>query len=345
LFLDFKNSRLKKGIDKKLPINDNLLIDTRAGQYTPDSVRVVIDIKSFENYRIFSQEDPFRVVVDVWGKALRKKENEKKGTVPEKTIHPAVRKTKQKEPGSDLIRQLSLGVSRIVIDPGHGGRDAGAVGYNDKILEKDVVLHIAKTLARRIRKRIGCEVILTRQTDRFLSLEERTAIANTREADLFISVHTNAHKDKRAYGIETYHLDLATDEEAVRVAAMENATSKNNISDLEKILAGLMQNANQNESGILASLVQNSMCERLEKRYKRIRNKGVKEAPFYVLMGARMPSVLIETSFISNRRECNRLTNSTYVNNLCEGIVEGIIRYIKETKPTALKGGNQNFGG
>jgi len=185
--------------------------------------------------------------------------------------------------------------------------------------------------------RIGCEVILTRSNDRFLTLEERTALANTKEADLFISIHVNAHRNKNAYGTETYFLNLATDEDAIRVAAMENATSTKNISDLQTILMDLMQNAKINESSRLASYVQTNMVHHLKKQYGNVQDKGVKQAPFYVLLGAQMPAILVETSFISNPRECKRLMDPGYQDRLCDGIVIGIEKYIKDTSPTAFQ--------
>ena len=332
LYIDFENSRLGRNIKHFIPINDDLLTGTRASQYKANLVRVVVDIKSFGTYKVFSLRNPFRTIIDVWG-----------GDVRDKTPKPERRPDpKQTVPsfesghGIDLAKQLALGVRRIVIDPGHGGRDAGALGYDKGVKEKNVVLDIAKRLARKIRRKLGCEVIMTRTTDVFLSLEERTAIANTKNADLFISIHTNAHKKRSAYGIETYFLNLATDEDAIRVAARENATTKKNISDLQKILNDLMQNAKINESSRLAADVQKSLYKRIKSKYSKVKNKGVKQAPFYVLLGAQMPSILIETSFISNKRECRRLTNPTYQEHLCEAIVNGIRKYIKETNPTAL---------
>ena len=245
-------------------------------------------------------------------------------------------------PTGALAKQLALGVSRIVIDPGHGGRDYGAPGYLRGVHEKNVVLKLARRLAKKIRKELGCEVIMTRNGDRNLTLEERTAIANTKNADLFISIHTNAARDKRAYGIETFFLNLATDNDAILVAARENATSTKNISDLETILSDLMQNAKINESSRLAVHVQKSMHRHLKKNYSRIRNKGVKQAPFYVLLGAQMPAILIETSFISNPRECKRLNNTGYQDQMSEAIVKGIKEYIKDTNPTALMEENPN---
>ena len=332
LYIDFENSRLGQNIKHFIPINDDLLTGTRASQYKTNLVRVVVDIKSFGTYKVFSLRNPFRTIIDVWGGDVRDKTPKPERRPDPKQTVPSF------EPGHgiDLAKQLALGVRRIVIDPGHGGRDAGALGYDKGVKEKNVVLDIAKRLARKIRRKLGCEVIMTRTTDVFLSLEERTAIANTKSADLFISIHTNAHKKRSAYGIETYFLNLATDEDAIRVAARENATTKKNISDLQKILNDLMQNAKINESSRLAADVQKSLYKRIKSKYSKVRNKGVKQAPFYVLLGAQMPSILIETSFISNKRECRRLTNSTYQEHLCEAIVNGIRKYIKETNPTAL---------
>ncbi len=331
LYVDLSKAKLGDGVDSTIPINDNLLSDARAGQYDADTVRVVVDIKSFDTYKIFPLKNPFRVVIDVRGKVSG--ETAAATAAAPSTPAPSGRKL----PDGALAKQLSLGVSRIVIDPGHGGKDYGAPGYLRGVHEKHIVLQIAKRLAKKIHKRLNCEVLMTRSTDKYLTLEERTAFANTRNADLFISIHTNAARDSRAYGIETFFLNLATDDDAIRVAAMENATSRKNISDLQTILSDLMQNAKINESSRLARVVQDSVTSGLSKRYSRIKNKGVKQAPFYVLLGAQMPSILIETSFISNKRECKRLTTASYQEHIVDGIVDGIAAYIKSIQPTAFK--------
>ena len=328
LYIDLSKSRLGKDIPKFVPINDELLSDARAGQYTDELVRIVVDIKSFKNYKIFSLKNPFRIVLDVWGDDTNKQPAGRSSA----SLRPSDGKLR---PGA-IARQLALGVSRIVIDPGHGGKDYGAPGYLKGVHEKDVVLQIAKRLARKVESELKCDAVLTRTTDRYLTLEERTAIANTQNADLFISIHTNAVRDKRAYGIETFFLNLATDDDAIRVAARENATSAKNISDLESILNDLMQNAKISESSRLAAMVQESMYLHLKQNFSYIRSKGVKQAPFYVLLGAQMPALLVETAFISNPRECKRLTNANYQDKLCDGIIRGIRKYIKETSPTAF---------
>ncbi len=339
LYIDLNNSRLGKDIKKHILIDDNLLIDTRAGQFSSNQVRVVVDIKSFKTYKIFSLKNPFRIVIDVWGKTAK----------PTQSVVKTDKKG-GKIPAGALAKQLSLGVRRIVIDPGHGGRDYGAPGYLKGVYEKNISLKVARRLANKIRNKLDCEVIMTRNTDRNLTLEERTAIANTKNADLFISIHTNASRDRRAYGIETFFLNLATDNDAILVAARENATSTKNISDLQSILSDLMQNAKINESSRLAVHVQGSLKKHLKKYYSRIKSKGVKQAPFYVLLGAQMPAILIETAFISNSRECKRLVNEKYQDRMCDAIVKGIQAYVRETNPTAFmevnpKKDSKKYGG
>ncbi|MFH1156251.1 MAG: N-acetylmuramoyl-L-alanine amidase [Pseudomonadota bacterium] len=331
LYIDLADSRLGPEIPKITAINDDLLIQARAGQYTPHTVRVVVDLKSYDNYKIFSLKDPFRLVIDVWGKTT-----EAPGGKDTSSNQELVRLSTDNIHSSSIARQLALGVRKIVIDPGHGGKDPGAPGYFKDTWEKDVVLEIAGKLAQKMRDRLNCDVIMTRSTDKYLTLEERTAIANTKNADLFVSLHCNASTTKSLTGIETYFLNLATDDQAITVAARENATSRRNISDLESILNDLMKNAKINESSRLAYKVQESVCTGLRKDFDNINNLGVKQAPFYVLLGARMPSILVETSFLSNKNECKRLTSSQYQEKLCDAIIDGVESYISETNPKTL---------
>ena len=341
LYVDIDQSRLGGKIADHTTINDNLLKEARAGQYLPHTVRVVIDIKTFENYKIFSLKDPFRIVIDVWGKGSngsltpQSKQQTADSGQSEKSqeIHQV---TTDHLKSSDIARQLALGVKTIVIDPGHGGRDPGAPGYYKNVWEKNIVLKLAKKLAKTLRDRLQCTVHLTRSTDKKLTLEERTAIANTKKADLFISLHCNAAKNRHLKGIETYLLNLATDKKAIAVAARENATSEKNISDLEYILSDLMKNAKINESRRLANTVQTSFVKGMKKKYSEIDDHGVKQAPFYVLLGARMPSILIETGFLSNKQECKRLMSDSYQTAISNTITDGIKKYIDATNPRQL---------
>jgi N-acetylmuramoyl-L-alanine amidase len=191
-------------------------------------------------------------------------------------------------------------------------------------------------LAKRIQQDLKLETLLTRGVDCFIPLEERTAIANTKKADLFISIHINSSPNPQAEGIETYFLNLATDEESIRVAARENATSTKRISDLQKILKDLMLNAKIDESSRLANHVQQNVVQALNEKFPPVKNLGVKQAPFYVLIGARMPAILVETSFISNDRERERLVQEEYLDQIVEGLIKGIESYIKEIKMAGL---------
>ncbi len=327
LYVDISNTRMGKDIPKLIDINDNLLIATRAGQFAPDTVRVVVDIKSFRTYKIFSLMNPFRIIIDVWG--------DDSSTVASRSGPAVVLPKNGKMPPGALAKQLALGVRRIVVDPGHGGKDPGALGYLKGVKEKDITLSISKKVSKKLREQLGYEVLMTRSRDVYLTLEERTAFANTKNADLFISIHTNAHRNRDAHGVETYFLNLATDDDAIRVAAMENATSAKNISDLQTILTDLMQNAKINESSRLAASVQTAMYGKLRRQYKGVKNLGVKQAPFYVLLGAQMPAILVETSFISNPQECKRLVDPRYQDHLADAIVAGIQHYIREMQPSA----------
>lgn len=330
LYVDLNNSRLGGDIKRVIPINDDLLSDARAGQYEPGTVRVVVDIKSYKTYKIFSLKNPFRIVIDVWGG----RDEEVKEEAPEDT---GGEKGDKMSAGA-LAKQFALGVKKVTVDVGHGGDDYGAPGYMKGVHEKDIVLILGKKLANKLKSELDCEVIMTRNSDKYLTLEERTAIANTKNSDIFISLHTNASKNKNAYGIETYYLNLATDDESILVAARENATSTKNISDLQSILNDLMQNAKINESSRLAGHVQDALFKKLNSNYDNVKNKGVKKAPFYVLLGAQMPAILIETSFISNKRECLRLLDPDYQELLCDAIINGVRNYIKEINPGALIG-------
>jgi len=223
-----------------------------------------------------------------------------------------------------LARQLGLGVKKIVIDPGHGGKDPGAIGV-DGIKEKEVVLSVALNLAEYL-KQDGYAVYLTRDKDVFLSLEERTARANSLEADLFISIHANANRNKKLMGIETYYLNFAVSAEEMEVAARENATSQKSIGELQKLIRKIMLDSKIKESRDFASAVHRQLVSAIKAHYP-TNDLGVKKAPFYVLIGAQMPAVLLEVSFVSNKIEARRLAETNYKTMLALGIKRGIITY------------------
>ena len=328
LYLDLKNARVPKSIDSVVPIKDDLLRMARAGQYTKNTVRVVLDIEKIGGYNVFHLYDPFRIVVDVHRFKKGQTRIRPELASKKRSVRKGIRKEKKPAKEVSLARQLGLKVKRIVIDPGHGGKDSGCrIGGRYK--EKNITLKIARFLAEKLRKKLGCEVFLTRNKDIFLSLERRTAIANMKKADLFISLHVNAHRDRRIHGLETYFLNMATDKRAVMVAARENATSEKNISDLQTILNDLMLNTKINESSRLAHNVQEGMRVTTKKSYKQIKSLGVKQAPFYVLIGAQMPAILVEVGFLTNRSERKRLLSAKYQKRVAEGIYAGISSYIQ----------------
>jgi N-acetylmuramoyl-L-alanine amidase len=334
LFVDLHGAWISKGIESSITIKDGLLRRARAAQYNKKTVRVVLDIDNMEGYKIFHLYDPFRIVLDVQGKE-RKLKPMKKVVARRPPKKKKVKKDTKKE--ISLARQLGLGVKRIIIDAGHGGKDPGAIGRNG-LREKDVMLKLANLLAKKVKEKLKCQTVLTRGKDVFLPLEKRTAIANMKKGDLFISLHINAHKKRKCMGIETYFLNIALDEDSMNVAARENATSTKNISDLQMILNDLMLNTKINESSRLARFVHKGLIKELRKKYNKVQNRGVRQAPFYVLIGAEMPAILVEVGYITNSIENRRLYSETYLKRVASGIVKGIDLYIKDME-SAHKGG------
>jgi N-acetylmuramoyl-L-alanine amidase len=220
-------------------------------------------------------------------------------------------------------------IFKIVIDPGHGGKDPGAIGPAGE-KEKDITLAVAKILERDLLDK-GFRVYLTRKNDVFVPLEERTAFANKRNADLFVSIHVNANEKDSLQGVETYFLNLTTDASSIKVAERENVMASKAMSDLQFIIKDLMLNARINESSRFASTIQNSIVSSFEKLGIGGMNHGVKQAPFYVLMGAQMPSVLVEIGYITNSDECRLLQKKGHQETIVRGIVRGISTFLANT--------------
>ncbi len=228
-----------------------------------------------------------------------------------------------------LTRALGLKISRIVIDPGHGGHDTGTIGPHG-LMEKDLCLDVALRLGHEIEEKLpGAEVVYTRKDDTFIPLEQRTAIANEAKADLFISIHANSSHDEAARGIETYYLNFATSEESMEVAARENALSQESLHDLQDIIKKIARNEKVEESKELASDIQDSLTHRLQLVSQNERNRGVKKAPFVVLIGANMPSVLSEISFISNPSDERLLKKTDQRQRVADGLYRGIASYLE----------------
>ena len=342
IYFDINGAKLGTGV-KELAIGDGLLKSARAAQYSADTVRVVLDVDNIKDYKIFTFADPFRIIVDVKGE----RQASISSLTPAVTALPSASgESTQKEPAKlapELAKETSAPkaqpraplksgkVRRIVVDPGHGGKDPGAVGQSG-LQEKDVVLAIGLSLAKKLKNDLGLDVVMTRSTDVFIELQERTAIANQVGADLFVSVHANAALNRNASGIETYYLNLAKTEKAAQLAARENGTSLEKVSLLQAVLFDLMANYKLNDSAHLAEEVQKALYKRISGRHPSTRNLGVKQGPFYVLVGATMPSILVESAFISNSLEEARLADPQFLDQTAEGIVDGVHAYISSLK-------------
>jgi N-acetylmuramoyl-L-alanine amidase len=322
IYVDVLGARLALISKEPVPVEDGLLRQVRLGQYSADVVRVVLDINNLRDYKSFLAADPYRLVIDVYGQraeASAAKEVARTPTADERRTVAKVNIPSSPAPATSGLR-------KIVLDPGHGGKDPGAIGAGG-IAEKDIVLSIAKKLAAKLRKDLRVDVVLTRKDDRFVALEDRTALANAENADLFISLHVNASENTEAKGIETYYLDNTTDEAAIRLAARENSTSRRNISDLQFILSDMTQNMKLEDSITLAHRLQGSIVGAMAKTMDDVRDLGVKKALFHVLVGARMPSVLVEMFFITNRSEGRAMSRESYQDAMVEALFEGIQKY------------------
>ena len=345
LYVDVKAAAIAEQIPASQKVADGLLQSIRVGSPAKDLVRVVLDLETFKDYTVFTLENPQRIVIDVSGTQATTLQAAKPelhapvvGTGPVDAIAKVLEKTPEEKPLKVTLPSSTLpgSLRRIVVDAGHGGKDPGAIGPTG-VMEKDVTLAMAKRLAVRLEKELGCQVVLTRDKDVFLPLEERTAIANRVGADLFISVHANASNNRNAQGIETYYLNFSKNDKAAAVAARENGTSLKQVGDLELILFDLMANAKINESSRLAAEIQKSLVDHLGRHYSDVKNHGVRQGPFYVLLGANMPSVLVEAAFISNKTEESRLGSSKYQDHAATAIARAVRTFSQDSKTIANK--------
>jgi N-acetylmuramoyl-L-alanine amidase len=313
IYIDIFGAHLAVDSKEPVKVEDGLLRQVRVAQFSQDVVRVVLDMTSLRNHTAFLLADPYRLVIDIQG---------------QNAAEPAVSftRTKSTVPAVKATTPASPGIHKIVLDPGHGGKDPGAIGIGG-IAEKDLVLSVARKLARKLRQEMGIEVVLTRKDDSFVPLEDRTAIANAQNADLFVSLHMNASPNGDARGLETYYLDNTSDEASIRLAARENGTARNKVSDLQFILSDMTQNMKLEDSITLAHRLQGSLVNTMARKMVDVRDLGVKKALFYVLVGARMPSVLVEMFFITNKIEGRAMTRDEYQNAVVDSLYEGIQKY------------------
>ena len=315
IYVDLFRTKLAMDANDPIPVEDGVLRQVRVGQFTADVVRIAIDLTTPGEYNAFLLADPYRLVLDIRG--------QKNGA--------AVAKVDQNKTTTATLsnkgKPLSYGgIRKIVLDPGHGGKDTGAIGAGG-IAEKDIVLAVAKKLASKLKQDMGLEVVLTRKDDRFIPLEDRTAIANSEAADLFISLHMNASPNDEAKGLETYYLDNTTDEASLRLAARENGTSRRNVSDLQFILSDMTQNMKLEDSVTLAHRIHGSLVGGMSTKLADVKDLGVKKALFYVLVGAHMPSVLVEMFFITNKAEGRAMNQESTQNAVVEALYDGIMKY------------------
>ena len=299
-------------------VGDSLLHRVRVAQHGPDTVRVVLDLKGQDAYQVFTLGDPPRLIVDL---GVREAQRE----AIARAVPRAAPEDEEAESGRRPIR-------RIIVDAGHGGHDTGAIGPRG-VREKDVTLAMARRLAEKLRSQ-GFEVKLTRTDDRYLKLEERTAMANMARGDLFVSLHTNANPRRDRSGVETYFLNVTDDRYARRLAARENGSLNLEEAprDVQRILTDLDSKASAGASRTLARLVQKEITSRTRQSQGAVRDRGVKNALFYVLLGARMPAVLVETAFISNRAEEQRLASPAYQQLVADGVARAVVEFAGQNR-------------
>lgn len=324
LYLDFSDALPDDAVKPGAKVSGALLTRVRSDQPSSGHTRVILDFKALRRYKVQAVRNPYRVVIEVGATDAAlpdgQRPDDSRVSVPVREADKAAPST----PPKDLVEQLGLTVHTVLIDAGHGGKDPGAMGNG--IVERNLTLKMARMVGERLR-RMGFSVIYTRDRDVFVPLDKRTAFANDKKADLFLSLHVNANTDPRICGFETYYLDLARSDSATRVAARENAVSEKSLSDLQFILTDLMLNAKTQESRDVANFVQDSSLGRLRRGGFPAHDNGVRSAPFYVLMGARMPSVLVELGYCTNPDEARRLNSEKYLSTLADGIAEGVASY------------------
>jgi N-acetylmuramoyl-L-alanine amidase len=313
LYVDLEGVWVGRRYREGIPVRDGLLRGLRLGQNTLQKSRLVIDLEGYDRHRLLVLQSPHRLVVDVYGS--RKAPETLSWPRPEGVRDPSVKR---------LPVNLRP-VRTVVIDPGHGGRDPGATGLGG-LREKDVNLQLSLILADKLRA-ADFEVVLTREDDRSLDLEQRTVIAESKHADLFISIHANASRRKKTQGIETYYLDENHGGHALDVASRENGVPRSEIDTLDRAMAKFRVQELSNESRRLASAVHSELVTGLAKKYRGIEDLGVKQGPFYVLFLSSIPSILVESGFLTNPHDAKLLRKGDYLENAAHYIASGVLRY------------------
>jgi N-acetylmuramoyl-L-alanine amidase len=338
IYVDVLQAKLNPILqNQSYPVKAGYISQVRISQKTPSTVRVAVDVEfpKILSYRVYHLFDPFRLVIDIYPRETQASPSaaplDKALPPADKTQPPVKREVTPRDPslaGTSMARQLGLGVRTIVIDPGHGGPRPGTISKGG-LQEKTVNLDVALALQKLLKEKAGLDAILTRESDVDVPLENRTVIANQKRADLFVSIHSNAHRDRKRGGVETFFLNISPDPSVIELAASENATSTKSIGDMKSVLQKIVQNSKVQESRDLAELIQKNLVKALSADLPAIKDLGVKGGPFWVLIGGEMPSVLVEISHLSNAKEEAKLKTRKYRELAAKGIYDGIMEYIR----------------
>jgi N-acetylmuramoyl-L-alanine amidase len=306
LYLDLAGVWVGTNFAAGVPVGDGLLRGVRIGQNTERDVRIVLDLQNYARHRVLTLTHPDRLVIDVYGSRMGVR-------APGPVVEPP------RLPADLRILQT------VVLDPGHGGSDPGAIGVGG-LREKDVTLRLALALKPKLESR-GFSVVMTRNEDRTLSLEERTAIAEGSRGDVFVSLHANAAPRRALHGIETYYPDENHERHSEVAIARENGVSRSQLNALQRTLAKLRVGEVSPQSRRLAEHLQSELVTGLPREYPPVTDLGVKKGPFYVLFLSSMPSVLVESGFVTHAAEAKRLGDDRYVDALAEQIAQGLSDY------------------
>jgi len=356
LYFDLDGVWIGRDFTEPIRIGDGLLRGVRLGQNTAKRTRVVIDLVRYGRHRVVALEGPDRVVIDVFRERTPADRDGSAGGVAAAVPRPGPRRPGQPAPpGPPLssiapaapparaggapvpirFAELVRPVRTVVIDPGHGGKDPGAIGLGG-LTEKDVTLALARRLRRLLEAR-GFRVVLTRDADDTLDLEERTAIAEGALGDVFVSIHCNAAESRRLHGIETYSLDATDERHGAHVAARENGVATRDVDVLQRTVAQLRVGEAAGPSAELAQLAHAQVIRRARERAWAVHDLGVKKGPFYVLFLATMPSILVETGFVTNPQDARRLGQDRYLDTVAEGLANGISAYRARVAPVVVE--------
>lgn len=329
IYFDLHNAHLGSSVGSKtIPAEVGLLKWVRAAQNTDDVVRLVLDADGAKDFSARLLSDPYRLVIDVHSQTMTAANTATNSNASLPLVDTPTDAFALRNGQLSLARELGLKINRIAIDPGHGGYDTGTTGPKG-LLEKDLCLDVALRLGKLIEGSIpSAEVIYTRKDDRHVPLEERTAIANDANADLFISIHANSSDSRQTRGVETYYVSLATSKESRDLATRENAFAESSLHNLPDLLKKITRSEKRVESKQLAADLQSALSQRLQLVSRQETNRGVKQAPFIVLTGANMPAVLSEISFVSNANDESLLLESAQRQRVAEGLYRGVVTYL-----------------